>query len=523
MAEGGNPVPVKDNTVCKYFIHGACSKGPGCRYVHDRSGTVPSDNICKYYKQGQCFYGRRCRYDHVKNETSRNSSNQSRPAERQANTRSTDTPQPKQTKSSRTMPEPRQSQLVTLNSRTMPEPRQSQLVTLNSRTMPEPRQSQLVTLNRAMPEARKPQMVTLSKKRQDGDHDFKRLQKKQEEDAKWAQAKAFVPGQKYCGACPSSYAAAIGGDDDMYKEAASEEYGHLRSLESEECDYWNNMEFASYELAGTGIGGMPHELVTADTPLCPFYAAGECRNSDDCSYVHGDICDMCGLPQLHPKNKQQQDEHRKECLANHEKEMEKAFAVAASENKECGICLERVPDTAGGRFGILEKCNHCFCLACIRQWRGHKEDSLEMQRTCPTCRTHSDFITPSKYWVETSEEKEKLINDYKKALKQKPCKYFKNGKGACPFNRKCFYLHALPDGTKAEENLVKTRRWVNAEGEATSEDYSLWNFMERRDENDVGTLSARLFDMLGDAFNDSFDGDLSRVSNYFSESSSSDD
>ena len=37
-------------------------------------------------------------------------------------------------------------------------------------------------------------------------------------------------------------------------------------------------------------------------------------------------------------------------------------------------------------------------------------------RACPECRMKSDFVTPSKYWVDTKEEKEKLIRGYKKAL-----------------------------------------------------------------------------------------------------------
>lgn len=32
----------------------------------------------------------------------------------------------------------------------------------------------------------------------------------------------------------------------------------------------------------------------------------------------------------------------------------------------------------------------------------------------------------------------------------KDCKYFNKGRGKCPFGNKCFYLHALPDGTKTD-------------------------------------------------------------------------
>lgn len=75
---------------------------------------------------------------------------------------------------------------------------------------------------------------------------------------------------------------------------------------------------------------------------------------------------------------------------------------------------------------------------------------IENYRACPECRVTSDFVCPSMYWVDTKEEKEKLIDNYKEALSKKDCKYFKQGRGKCPFGNKCFYLHALPDGTKTD-------------------------------------------------------------------------
>lgn len=46
----------------------------------------------------------------------------------------------------------------------------------------------------------------------------------------------------------------------------------------------------------------------------------------------------------------------------------------------------------------------------------------------------------------------------------KDCKYFNKGHGTCPFGNKCFYLHALPDGTKTDVGPpVRQRR--NADGE----------------------------------------------------------
>lgn len=155
--------------------------------------------------------------------------------------------------------------------------------------------------------------------------------------------------------------------------------------------------------------------------------------------------------------------------------MENAFAVARSKEKTCGICMETVMDKPKGeaRFGILPNCNHCFCLSCLRTWRQAKQFehkiiryailSLSLAlfiflvqkdnaflflffRACPECRQTSDFICPSRFWVETMEEKQKLLSDYRDALNSKECKYFKRGEGECPFGNKCFYSHTTADG-----------------------------------------------------------------------------
>ena len=56
--------------------------------------------------------------------------------------------------------------------------------------------------------------------------------------------------------------------------------------------------------------------------------------------------------------------------------MELSFAFARSRDKVCGICMDTVmekePPTEQ-RFGIMSDCTHCFCLSCIRKWRGSKQ------------------------------------------------------------------------------------------------------------------------------------------------------
>lgn len=86
-------------------------------------------------------------------------------------------------------------------------------------------------------------------------------------------------------------------------------------------------------------------------------------------------------------------------------------------------------------------------------------------RACPECRVCSDFVCPSAFWVETKEEKDKLLNDYRAALGAKDCKYFQKGEGKCPFGNKCFYKHALPNGDIVDVGLPKRTRKLQSQNE----------------------------------------------------------
>ncbi|VDN03456.1 unnamed protein product [Thelazia callipaeda] len=195
-------------------------------------------------------------------------------------------------------------------------------------------------------------------------------------------------------------------------------------------------------------------------PLCPYFETGYCVKGDQCQFVHGDICDLCNIPCLHPNDREQRAQHRQECMDIHEAAMEEAFAQARSVGKVCGICMENIRER-NGRFGILEGCKHCFCLECIRQWRRNQNSQFESKivRSCPECRTHSDFVIPAIYWVEDQADKNKLIASFRENTKQKLCKYIRGGYiDDCPFGNKCFYKHQLPDGTVVEGNSPQSRR-----------------------------------------------------------------
>jgi hypothetical protein len=164
------------------------------------------------------------------------------------------------------------------------------------------------------------------------------------------------------------------------------------------------------------------------TMLCPFLIkSGFCRSFETCPYAHGELCELCGKYCLDPLDGEQRKKHEKECIAAHEKEMELAFSIQRSKEKTCGICFDIVWEKDGReqRFGILPNCSHCFCLECIRTWRQAKQFDNKIIRACPECRVCSDFVCPSSFWVDSKEEKDKLIDKYKNALSEKDCKYFK--------------------------------------------------------------------------------------------------
>lgn len=303
----------------------------------------------------------------------------------------------------------------------------------------------------------------------------------------WVNATEFVPGQPYvCSSIPSSYASAASNGT---------------------------------ELDGSLVIDEP--VKNSSQLLCPYSVNKACQFGEDCVYTHGEICELCGLSVLLPGDEKQNEEHRKECLEAHERDMELSFVIARSKDKQCGICMDTVLEKeppSERRFGILSDCIHCFCLACIRKWRASKQFDSKTIRSCPECRTQSDFVTPSSYWVESKDEKIKLIDGYKEALSKKPCKYFDQGRGDCPFNDSCFYLHLLPDGTKPPPQPRRRRRRHNADGDLNLEDnVFLWDFLQERQnlstllllellEDDFGDLPIRL-NFLTDSSDDSDDDD----------------
>lgn len=236
--------------------------------------------------------------------------------------------------------------------------------------------------------------------------------------------------------------------------------------------------------------------------LCPYATVGECRYGENCVYLHGDPCDMCGLQVLHPTDTSQRSQHIKSCIEAHEKDMELSFAIQRSKDIVCGICMEVVYEKTNPserRFGILSNCSHSYCLKCIRRWRSAKQFESKIIKSCPECRITSNFVIPSEYWVEEKEEKQKLIQKYKEAMSNKSCRYFDEGRGTCPFGGNCFYKHAYPDG-RIEEPQPRQKGGMSSRYRAQRRN-RFWDFEEREgsdpfDNDDEEVMTFELGEML---------------------------
>jgi len=217
-------------------------------------------------------------------------------------------------------------------------------------------------------------------------------------------------------------------------------------------------------------------LERAASLLCPFAAAGRCTRQQ-CPYLHGLACPVCGMQCLHPERPETHQAHISSCAQKTRKKAKDVALQAASSAVECGICLERVverPERTERRFGILENCSHAFCLSCIRSWRSQDGQGAEVLRACPVCRVMSHFVIPSATFVDDPATKQELIDDYQGNMKRIPCRHFNYGEGECPFGTSCFYLHQYRDGTP---EVVKLRHISGGEDGKILAPVSLWDFI----------------------------------------------
>ncbi|OAX81528.1 hypothetical protein ACJ72_04136 [Emergomyces africanus] len=251
---------------------------------------------------------------------------------------------------------------------------------------------------------------------------------------------------------------------------------------------------------------------------CKWWKRGHCFRGDQCYFRHDDA--VAGVDKPLPRR-------RPEAGATAANSCTVAGAPAASESaaehappsatnppnsktseEQCGICME-TPTI----FGLLVNCDHVFCLDCIRSWRSsvgtsaedmissaHSSISRKTTKTCPLCRTKSEYVVPSPVFptppqpttfvtgatmgdtVNTNDPagisepsradnlaKAKIIDGYLARLKVIPCRYFEESiqrwqelpiienpdpavggivypafSGECLFGNECHFAHNHP-------------------------------------------------------------------------------
>jgi Ring finger domain/CCCH-type zinc finger/RNA-binding, Nab2-type zinc finger len=218
---------------------------------------------------------------------------------------------------------------------------------------------------------------------------------------------------------------------------------------------------------------------------CPYFARGACRYGNRCQLMHTN-------PPTDSDAKQQARDIS-----------EADTAVEREELHTCGICLE---DNPKRQFGLLSCCNHAFCFECLMEWRKEGSREVSGRRSCPTCRKHSDYVIPSKFFPKDEQDKQEIVQNYKNRMAPIPCKRFRKTMklGSCPFGSECFYAHIDESGqnVKSQDKSMKTiaaerhrqynqsRRWNRG--------FSIQSFEESEDDDaDILLDFLQLLDLYG--------------------------
>ncbi|KAK0058862.1 E3 ubiquitin-protein ligase makorin-1, partial [Biomphalaria pfeifferi] len=138
--------------------------------------------------------------------------------------------------------------------------------------------------------------------------------------------------------------------------------------------------------------------------MCSRNAVGECHDLA-CPFVHGQICEFCKKPKLHPTNVKQRSQHMQDCL------------FEQSKDKKCEVCFETIlQPQSENRFGLQKNCKHSFCIGCLRTWGENKK--MANHKACPTCRTYSGCILSSKYWIESEQVKGPIMQHFENIFEE---------------------------------------------------------------------------------------------------------
>jgi hypothetical protein len=80
------------------------------------------------------------------------------------------------------------------------------------------------------------------------------------------------------------------------------------------------------------------------------------------------------------------------------------------------------------------------------EWRKEGSDEAADRTCCPSCRQKISYVFPSPMLPKSTEEKEKIIQEYTERVGQIPCKFFDGNLGSCQYGSDCLYAHLDEDG-----------------------------------------------------------------------------
>jgi hypothetical protein len=211
-------------------------------------------------------------------------------------------------------------------------------------------------------------------------------------------------------------------NEEFFEEEFSGE-SEEEEIENSEERYLQDMEtlLSLFDL----IENLRNKSKRKKKQVCRFNLMGKCNKGEQCQFIHESTEEKKEISSIVPCEffKIGKCKFGNFCKFLHEEK---------KEILTCSICVDRIHS----RFGILENCDHTFCLSCIMDWR---KENIENSKKCPICREKSNFVIPSNNHV-VGEEKKELISMYKEKSKEIPCKFEKIC-GSCAFGEHCFFKH----------------------------------------------------------------------------------
>ena len=118
-------------------------------------------------------------------------------------------------------------------------------------------------------------------------------------------------------------------------------------------------------------GQTSSRIALATSELCPYFLMGLCRYGEECAYVHGETCELCGQSCLHPTDEDQRAQHNQVSATSLCNPRRLAWTYKLGHwNSLKGICDS----------DSLRECN-CVCV--MRNGGGKKKERKKTKSSSP--------------------------------------------------------------------------------------------------------------------------------------------